>query len=243
MSAPDFSKTVVDLLMFRSSLICNNPSCGTLTVGPSDATGPLALKLGEAAHIRAAREKQPRYDASMTNKERADFSNGIWLCANCHTMVDKNQGADFSADALEKWKSNHKSEIRSLLHSHRSPLPMLRRLAEAGRIAQQVIDLLEQHGAFFVELEYEVAPYMAISVETLRKSLQPIIRQIEYDPELKGIIKDIEAKCRGFMNHTSNHPHIERDELLNLRNHVGIAVRRLQQDYGCKIRGPLTNIL
>lgn len=82
MTAPDFSPKTIELLAYRSSLICNNPKCGTVTVGPSEDSGPLKLKLGEAAHIRAARQKQARYDENMTDDERASFDNGIWLCAS-----------------------------------------------------------------------------------------------------------------------------------------------------------------
>src|SRR5262245_53944737 len=118
MACPDFSADTRELLAFRASLICNNPSCATLTVGPSDARGPLALKLGEAAHIRAARPGQARYDANMTDEQRAHPDNGIWLCASCHTMIDKNGGADFPVETLIEWKRRHEEIIRSLLYSH-----------------------------------------------------------------------------------------------------------------------------
>lgn len=243
MAAPDFSAATKELLAFRSSLICNNPNCATLTAGPSDATGPLALKLGEAAHIRAARPGEARYDEKMTDDERAAFENGIWLCASCHTMIDKNKGADFSTDVLLKWKTNHEAVIRSLLHSHRSPLPLLRKFTEEGQIAQEVIDMLEQHGALFAHRIYEVDQHVITSIERLRTNLQPLIRRIKYDTHLKDLIKDIADLCRDFMNTTGNFASHGWSDLEAFRNRVGTFIRILQQDYGCKVRGPLNSIV
>jgi hypothetical protein len=243
MAAPDFSAVTVQMLGFRSGLICNNPKCATITVGPSDAVGALALKLGEAAHIRAARAGEARYDASMTDDQRAAIDNGIWLCANCHTMIDKNKGVDFPTDELFEWKSQHEAVIRSLLLTHRSPLPILRRLTEEGQVAQEVIDILEPQGALFVHRMYEVDSHVMTSIERTRTELKPLIRKIKYDSQLKDLIKDLAEQFRDFMNVTGNFSSHGFGELQALRNRVGVFVRILQQDYGCKVRGPLSQII
>lgn len=243
MTGPDFSAATCQLLAFRASLICSNPQCSTLTVGPSDGQGDLAVKIGEAAHIRAARLGQARHDKNMTDAERAHPDNGIWLCAACHTMIDKNNGADFPAEMLLEWKKKHEQFIRFLLLSHRSPLPVLRRFTEEGQVAQDTIDLLEQHGALFMDRNMEVAQHVIVSLERLRSELRDLARKIRYDSELKGIIKDLADDCRTFMNNTSRFTHGEWHELEALRGRVGIKALRLRQDYGCKIRGPLNRII
>lgn len=243
MPAPDFSPKTIELLAFRSSLICNNPLCGTLTVGPSDASGPLKLKLGEAAHIRAARRGQARYDESMTDDQRASFDNGIWLCANCHRMVDKNMGTDFPVDVLADWKRSHEAVIRSLLHSHRSPLPLLRRFTEEGAIAQEAVDILEQHGALFVDLIYEVDSHVLISIEHLRADLARLPRKVRYDSRLKDLLKDLVNEVRGFMNRTSRFQGNVLSELPALRSRTGIHLLRLRDEFGCKVRGPINRII
>lgn len=43
---PDFSEKTVQTLMARACMICSNPKCSTVTLGPSDANGSLAIKLG-----------------------------------------------------------------------------------------------------------------------------------------------------------------------------------------------------
>ena len=40
------------------------------------------------AHICAAAQGGPRYDASMTPEERKSFENGIWLCQSCSKLID-----------------------------------------------------------------------------------------------------------------------------------------------------------
>lgn len=101
MAAPDFSSKTVDLLASRSGLICNNPNCYCLTIGPSENNPLVKTKIGEAAHICAARKGEARYDENMDNNQRADISNGLWLCASCHTMIDKDGGRDFPKDLYQ----------------------------------------------------------------------------------------------------------------------------------------------
>ena len=83
----------------------------------------------------------------MSDEQRTAIENGIRLSANCHTMVDKNCGRDFPNELLLEWKRKHEEIIRSLLNSHRSPWPVIRKFTEEGQIAQEVVDVLEDHGA------------------------------------------------------------------------------------------------
>lgn len=182
---PDFSADTRELLMFRASLICSNPACATITLGPADAQGRLAVKLGEAAHIRAARPG-PRFDENMSDEERAHPDNGIWLCASCHTLIDKNNGEDFPVETLLEWKQKHENVLRSLLHSHRSVLPLLRKFTEEGQLAQDVVDALENHGALFMDRHFEVEQHVIISIDRLRSELQQLARRVRYDGDLKG---------------------------------------------------------
>jgi hypothetical protein len=245
MACPDFSPDTRDLLANRSCHICNNPSCATLTVGPSDAQGKLALKLGEAAHIRAARPGpgQARYDETMTDEQRAHPDNGIWLCASCHTMIDKNRGADFTVEDLIGWKRSNEEIIRSLLYSHRSPLPLLRKFTEEGQIAQDVADALEQHGALFMDSSVEVPQYVALSLDRLRSELLILGRKVRYDSKLKDLIKDLADECRSFMNFTSPSNGNDWHQLEAMRGRIGVLTLRLRNDYGCKIRGHLNQII
>jgi hypothetical protein len=44
--------------------------------------------------MTAASPGGPRYDPSLTQKERGEISNAIFLCAVCADVVDKNNGLD-----------------------------------------------------------------------------------------------------------------------------------------------------
>jgi hypothetical protein len=63
---------------------------------------------GKAAHIHTAAPGGRRYLASMTPKERADISNGIWLCAFHADLVDKDE-VTYTADLLRAMKREHEA--------------------------------------------------------------------------------------------------------------------------------------
>ena len=52
----------------------------------------------------------------MTEDQRKDISNGIFLCANCSILIDKNNGVDFSIDQLREWKRGHEKWVRENLN-------------------------------------------------------------------------------------------------------------------------------
>jgi hypothetical protein len=46
----------------------------------------------------------------MSDAERADITNAIWLCRTCHKMVDTDR-ARYPAEVLFEWRRAHESEI------------------------------------------------------------------------------------------------------------------------------------
>lgn len=69
-----------------------------------------AVILGQAAHIKGARLGSARYDPKMTDQERADPSNGIWLCVQCATEIDKDESI-FPVELLKQWKDDHEKWV------------------------------------------------------------------------------------------------------------------------------------
>ncbi|WP_329560123.1 hypothetical protein OG711_21820 [Streptomyces uncialis] len=61
--------------------------------------------MGIAAHIRAASQGGPRFDASMTPEQRKSPENAIWLCLSCSKIIDASPDA-FTVDGLHAWKKN-----------------------------------------------------------------------------------------------------------------------------------------
>lgn len=104
MTRDDFSRPTNRLLAENSSYFCNNPDCRRTTV--LNTSGDRSSKYGVAAHICAASENGPRYDSSQTREERSNYDNGIWLCANCSIIIDRDV-EKYSKELLKSWKDNH----------------------------------------------------------------------------------------------------------------------------------------
>ena len=241
---PDFSAKTIRLLSERSAMICNNPGCLTVTVGPYDAGGDMILKLGEAAHIRAARSGEARFDDKMTDVQRADFTNGIWLCRHCHEKIDKHGVAStFTRSDIESWKKAHEEMISVLIRSHRSPIAYLRKITDEGRLAQAIVDIADQHGALFADMALEDPNHVIQSVKALRKKFSPMVKEIQLDNSLKEILQRIITSLRELMNHSSKYPGTVMSELQTLRNRVGVQLKELRDSYGCKIPPHLTRIV
>jgi hypothetical protein len=112
----DFDPKVVAALSRRASFICSNPDCRALTLAPSKEDSLKYIYVGVAAHITAAAEGGPRYDASLKAEQRSSIDNGIFLCSTCSVMIDKNGGIDFPPDMLRDWKHSHEQWVREHLN-------------------------------------------------------------------------------------------------------------------------------
>jgi hypothetical protein len=98
----DFSAGTKELLARRVGFTCSNPECRQVTSGPQvDPTG--VVNIGVSAHISAASSGGPRYEGDLSTEQRADSSNGIWLCQTCAKLID-NDSIRFSRGVLEGWK-------------------------------------------------------------------------------------------------------------------------------------------
>lgn len=98
----DFTARTKIILAQRVAYKCSNPNCRILTVGPN-SSGDKSTIIGVAAHITAAAAGGPRFDSKMDNDERRNISNGIWLCENCASIIDKDPHR-FEVKTLNKWK-------------------------------------------------------------------------------------------------------------------------------------------
>lgn len=110
---PDFSKSTVDILAKRAGQMCSNIECRTLTSGPSESPDK-AVNIGEAAHIFGARNGTARYRDDMTDVSRAEITNSIWLCRNCHKLIDSDPKR-FTANLLFQWRIVHEQYVISKL--------------------------------------------------------------------------------------------------------------------------------
>lgn len=104
-----FSRATVITLAKRAANQCSNPGCKAITSGPAES--PLAsVNIGEAAHIYGANLGSARYRADMAPAERASITNAIWLCGNCHKLVD-DDSSRYPAGLLFEWQREHERAI------------------------------------------------------------------------------------------------------------------------------------
>ena len=104
-TGPDFPKPIIDALAKRANLICSKPDCRIPTGGPHRDPAK-SRNVGEAAHIKGARDGSARYDPEMTDEQRRDISNGIWLCRTHAREIDGDEKR-YPLELLHKWKREH----------------------------------------------------------------------------------------------------------------------------------------
>ncbi len=111
----DFSRTTKELLARKVAFRCSNPACKKLTYGAT-LDRRSSMNLGVAAHIRAAAPRGPRYCAAMTQDQRKDERNGIWLCQYCAKLIDSDVSA-YTVELLESWKYHAEAETHRELEN------------------------------------------------------------------------------------------------------------------------------
>jgi len=98
----DFTQKIKDTLAKRVGYRCSNPMCRKLTIGPKKGDDD-AMTNGIAAHITAAAQGGPRYCPTLSAEERRGIDNGIWLCADCSILIDRDVN-EYTVDKLNRWK-------------------------------------------------------------------------------------------------------------------------------------------
>ena len=123
----NFNKITTEVLAKRVGYLCSNPDCRKSTIGPNEIVGK-ATSIGIAAHITAASSGGPRFDEEMSGEQRSHIENGIWLCSNCATMIDKDKDK-FPTELLKNWKLTAEKEadekINGQLKTQKKGIPYL----------------------------------------------------------------------------------------------------------------------
>ena len=108
-----FPKPVIGTLANRVGVRCSNPGCRKSTAGPRE-DNTKSVNIGVAAHITAAADGGPRYNASLSVEERGSIENGIWLCQNCAKLID-NDPNRYTTEVLQSWKARAEEAAREEL--------------------------------------------------------------------------------------------------------------------------------
>lgn len=103
------SSKVQKILCTRSGNRCANPECRKILVVDKTDSDIESL-VAQMAHIAGEKEGSPRYDNTMTTKERNSYANLIFVCGNCHKMID-DQPNTYTVEKLHEMKTNHEKWI------------------------------------------------------------------------------------------------------------------------------------
>lgn len=94
----NFSDYTKQAMAYRVGGLCS--MCGCKTYGPLHDNDKNYVTIGEAAHIFPASGQGPRRDSSMSSDQASNILNGIWVCSNCHTKIDRDEKA-YSVEYLQ----------------------------------------------------------------------------------------------------------------------------------------------
>lgn len=246
MSRPDdFKPEIKNKLAERAANICSNPSCNQITIGPDNSNPLKSTKVGIASHICAASPGGPRYDMSQTPAVRRSISNGIWLCGTCSILIDKNNGYDYPADHLRKWKADHEKLIKECLEGSKRVMFSFRTQTDQSLTCRKIVKFLEQRGALFMDLKYEVPMYVFDSAKEIRTFLTQIQSEVLPDSPLEVMVDSMNHACRHFMNTTnSNMSMTEMAYSLGaMRKIIGLNLLDMEKVYNINLTGQIRNIL
>ncbi|MCJ2186016.1 hypothetical protein [Novosphingobium beihaiensis] len=170
MAAEDrFKKPVVEMLAKRAGNRCSNPDCRAFTSGPADDT-ERAVNVGEAAHIYGANPGSARYDVSMESVDRGAITNGIWLCGNCHKVIDDDPNR-YPAGLLFEWQKSHASWVSEQVGKTGAVVRRRyeeRHLEEFGKLSYLAERIISEKGDGW---EYH------LTAEVLRYEMTPVLRR------------------------------------------------------------------
>lgn len=107
----NFSAQTIRIIAERSGGRC--AICRAPTYGPRDIDYK-SINVGQAAHITAAASGGPRFDPNMSPQRRSSALNGMWLCGNCHHIIDTNV-KEYPVEKLLKIKRDAEADAREAL--------------------------------------------------------------------------------------------------------------------------------
>jgi hypothetical protein len=164
-----FKSGLIATLAKRAANQCSNPDCGATTSGPAeDPNG--AVNVGEAAHIYGANPGSARYDPEMTPAERSAITNAIWLCGNCHKLVDDDP-SKYPAGLMFEWQRAHENRISEQVGKAAAKIRHRyerRHLEEFGRLSYLAERILLEKGAFWEH---------RLTVEMLRFEMAAVLQR------------------------------------------------------------------
>ncbi|MFD7846109.1 hypothetical protein ACFV4K_24590 [Nocardia sp. NPDC059764] len=210
----------------------------------------LKTNIGKFAHIRGRELGSARHNEDMTDEDRSDPDNAIFLCGVCHDLVDNNGGPGYSVALLTQWRDEHTARVRQLLASPRLPLlPELMRLEHNAKVVQHLFNVLADKRSLHCLVHMEVWPHVIKALRDLRSDINRAMREITDDDRLRIDLKAIRVAAQSLMKnvivdadglpskgeiHANQHLDVMREE-------IGSIVQRLAKTYNIPVPHELQN--
>lgn len=135
----DFTAETRRIVAQRVNYICSNPSCLALT-SSNNIDQTKSTLTGECAHIFTGAEFGPRNSDNSIEYLKSP-ENAIWLCCNCHTLIDRDDDR-YTAEMLKEWKCSTEERIRRWIERNDSPFRRLQELSQSGTANDDDLDML-----------------------------------------------------------------------------------------------------
>jgi hypothetical protein len=225
MRRDNFLQPTIETLRLRVATRCSNPACRAPTAGPVMEKTKVS-NIGQAAHITAAAPGGPRYDADMTPEERMGIDNGIWLCQNCATKVDRDPER-YTVALLKSWKAEAESIA---LQEQGRPISVIseRPLFQAGLFKKPIQQFVSSAVASMAETMMRIDPRITVEAHLTSshatfvcRANEPVSFTMNVMPAFQS---EFHAKLQAFTEHgepivmETSAVHIEGSALLELLN-------------------------
>lgn len=128
-----YTEQTLKQLFARSWNRCSFLGCGEPFVQPDQVI------IGEICHITSYEKKGPRYDASLTPKQRNSPENLIVLCRNHHKLVDSDP-LTYTVARLQKMKSDHENASPSKVTDLSALRALISQLSSAKVVKQSIVN-------------------------------------------------------------------------------------------------------
>lgn len=172
----DFPEATKKALALRAGYHCSFTGCGRLTAGPSDE-GPMAVaSIGVAAHISAASPGGRRFLSEMSTAERQSIENGIWLCSDHATLIDRDEKL-YPIDVLKEMKRRHEERCGVEVRGTREVLPRSGLLA----VGPDIVFVAELIGLSEDRWTFRIAHAVVGDIHILDLFVDGFRRRPEYD--------------------------------------------------------------
>jgi hypothetical protein len=208
-----FSPTVANEIARTAMYVCSNPECLRLTGFETSEGSPRAI--AEAAHISSASASGPprvgvvNRPGTQIPVDLSSSANGVWLCRNCHKLIDADV-AQYPSALLQDWKKSHTVRLRALVGKDlEASLMILGRDRLYHREAHDLLVELEDRRMLFNEMAIEFPSHVQESVFVLRDKIRSLKGRVAFasDSTLTRTLEELAIAIRQFLNRAGRDMH------------------------------------